>query len=300
MQIAVRTLFGAELEAGWQVAQALEVAQDAFARWIHYVTLLPAWCPTPTMPGLTQAVRQLDAIVYQLIRSRRASGDDRGDLLSLLILAQDEDDGGQMSDKQLRDEALTLFLAGHETTALALTWAWYLLGQHPETEATLRAELRTVLNGRMPTFADLPSLKYTEQVIREAMRLYPPAWAIGRTALADYMLGAHTLPAGATVILSQYVMHRDHRFFTEPEAFRPERWADNFARTLPRFAYFPFGGGPRICIGNTFAMTEAVLLLAAIAQRWQMRLQPGQTVTPLPAMTLRPKQGVQVELCALG
>ncbi|HLV81306.1 MAG TPA: cytochrome P450, partial [Chthonomonadaceae bacterium] len=274
LQIAVKTLFGTEVAEAQQVARAMEVGQENFARWMGYLAMLPDWLATPTPPGLARAVRQLDGVVYGLIRARRESGEEGGDLLSLLLRAQDEDDGAHMTDKQLRDEVLTLLLAGHETTALALTWAFLLLARHPEASARLADELHTVLNGRSPTAEDRPQLIFTEQVILEAMRLYPPAWAVSRTALADCTIAGHLIPAGTTVMMSQYVVHRDHRFFVEPECFRPERWAGGFARALPKYAYFPFGGGPRICIGNTFALMEAALALAAIAQTYRFTLAP--------------------------
>jgi cytochrome P450 len=200
-----------------------------------------------------------------------------------------------MSDRQLRDEVITLLIAGHETTALALSWTWYLLSQNPQADAKLAAELREVLGGRAPTVSDLPRLRYTEQVITESMRLYPPAWGIGREAIADCEIGGYAIPAGTTVIISAWLSHRNPKHFPEPLAFRPERWAGDFAATLPRFAYIPFGGGPRICIGNRFAMMEAVLVLATVAQRFRLEWQPDHPVVPLPSITLRPKGGVWVK-----
>lgn len=199
-----------------------------------------------------------------------------------------------MSDKQVRDEAMTLFIAGHETTANALNWTWHLLSENPEAEATLHAELDMVLGGRIPTLADQPRLIYTEKLIRESMRLYPPAWILGRRALADYSIGGYTLPARSIVLMSQYVMHRDPRYFPDPDRFNPERWTPEFKASLPRFAYFPFGGGPRQCIGENFAWMEAVLLLATLAQRWKCRAAPGQIVAPQPLVTLRPKYGLRM------
>ncbi len=295
MPIALKTLFGSELEAPHRVADALELAQSNFARWIHYISMLPAWVPTPRIPGLARAIGELDAIVYKLIAQRRASGEDRGDLLSMLLQARDED-GAAMSDKQLRDEVLTLFLAGHDTTALTLTWALYLLAQHPESLAALRSELQTVLQDRVPTVSDKPDLKYTEQVIQEAMRLYPPAWTVGRSAIETCEVGGQAIGVGDTVILSQWVAHHDPRWFADPDAFKPERWNGEFARALPRYAYFPFGGGPRVCIGSTFALMETVLILAVILQKWQPELCAGQSVILQPAVTLRPKSGIQMTL----
>jgi cytochrome P450 len=201
-----------------------------------------------------------------------------------------------MTDKQLRDECMTLFLAGHETTALALSWAWHLLSEHPEAEAALHAELDRVLGDRAPTLADLPSLPFCEAVINESLRLYPPAYVMGREATEDLRLGEYRVPRGMLILMSQWVMHRDVRYFDAPESFRPERWLDGLQKQLPRFAFFAFGGGPRLCIGNQFAMMEAVLLLATIAQRYRLRLVPGVRVTPWTGITLRPKEGVRVTL----
>jgi cytochrome P450 len=215
----------------------------------------------------------------------------------MLLRAQDEDGSG-MTDRQLRDEVLTLLLAGHDTTALALSWAWYLLARNPEAEAQLLAELDEVLGSRPPTVADVPRLRYAEAVVSESMRLYPPAWTMGRKALHDTTVGGYPVRRGTTLLMSQWVIHRDPRFFDDPDRFQPERWVDGtLARKLPRFAYFPFGGGQRICIGNMFAMLEAVLLLAAVAQRYRLTLvDPDQPVKPLPVITLRPNGGVAMRL----
>jgi len=216
-------------------------------------------------------------------------------LLSLLLHAQDID-GTRMTDRQLRDEAMTLFIAGHETTALALSWTWYLLSQHPDVEAKLWAELEAVLGGHPPSVADLPRLTYTENVVRESLRLYPPAYGFGREALQDCEIGGYVVPKGTTLFMSQWVIHRSSRYFPDPEAFMPDRWADGLAKRLPKYAYFPFGGGPRICIGGGFAMMEAVLLLATIAQRFRLTLVPGHPIALYPSITLRPAYGVRVTL----
>jgi cytochrome P450 len=194
----------------------------------------------------------------------------------------------------LRDEAMTLFLAGHETTALTMSWTWYLLAQHPEVEAKLHAELDTVLGGRTPTIADLPALKYADQIIKESMRLYPPAYAMGREALQSFELGGYRIPAKAQIFFFQYATHRDPRFFAEPEQFKPERWTDEFVKQLPRYAYFPFGGGPRLCIGNSFALMETVLILTTIAQRFRLKLVSNEPIKPIPGITLRPENGVKM------
>jgi len=241
------------------------------------------------------AKARLDELIYRLIKDRRRSGD-RGDLLSMLILAQDDDDGGQMSDLQLRDEAMTIFMTGHETTAVTLAWTFYLLSQNPEAEAKLHAELDKVLSGRLPTMSDVALLPYTEMVLNEAMRLYPPAWALQRTALVDSEIGGYVIPRGSQVLMSQYVMHHDARYFPDPERFDPERWAPALRDARPQFSYFPFGGGLRRCIGDAFAMMEATLLLTQLAQKWRMRLAPGHVVALQPVMSLRPKHGMRMIL----
>jgi cytochrome P450 len=250
------------------------------------------WIPTPANLRVKRAVRVLDNILFGFIRERRAHPERyQKDLLSLLLQARDEGDGKGMTDQQVRDEAMTLFLAGHETTALALSWAWYLLSQHPEAARKLHEEADTVLDGRLPTADDCPRLKYAEMVALESMRLYPPAYVVGREALVDTTLGGYPLKQGTTVMMPEWVIHRDPRFFPDPARFHPERWA-NDPKDRPRFSYFPFGGGPRACIGNTFAMMEMTLVLATIAQRFDFTLAPGVTVTPQPTFTLRPNPGV--------
>ncbi|HEY7179996.1 MAG TPA: cytochrome P450, partial [Blastocatellia bacterium] len=231
------------------------------------------------------------------INERRASGEDRGDLLSMLIQARDEEgDGTGMTDKQLRDEAMTIFLAGHETTANALTWTWYLLSQHPEIEARFHAEVDDVLKGAPPAAEDFPRLRYTEMVLAEAMRLYPPAWIISRRALGDYQIDGYAIPARSILVMSQYVTHHDARFFPDPFRFDPERWRPEARESRPKFSYFPFGGGPRVCIGESFAWLEGALVLATIAQRFRMRLAPDQQVELRPIITLRPKYGMRMIL----
>jgi cytochrome P450 len=214
----------------------------------------------------------------------------------MLLHAQDEDSGRKMTDQQLRDEVMTLFLAGHETTANTLAWAWYLLAQHPEAEARLHAELGSVLGRRLPTVADLPRLKCTESVVNETLRVYPTVWVVGREAVEPVELGGYSIPAGTTVLLPQWVIHRDGRWFDDPLDFRPERWADGLMQRIHRYAYFPFGGGPRICIGNNFALMEAALILATIARNYRLVLAPDAEIVPLPTMTLRPAHGVKVIL----
>ena len=231
--------------------------------------------------------------IYRMIDERRKSGTDRGDLLSMLLLAQDtEGDGGGMTDLQLRDEAMTIFLAGHETTANALTWTWYLLSEHPDVEARFHAEIDSALGSRLPTVDDMAVLAYTRMVLAESMRLYPPAWILGRRALGPFEANGYEIPARSIVLMSQYVTHRDARWFPDPERFDPERFSPERQAERPKFAYFPFGGGPRVCIGEQFAWMEGVILLATIAQRWKLRLVPGHPVALQPIITLRPKHGM--------
>jgi cytochrome P450 len=201
-----------------------------------------------------------------------------------------------MTDRQLRDEARTLFLAGHETTALTMAWTWYLLARNPEAQARLHAELDAVLGDRPPTADDLPRLRYTEQVIQESMRLFSPAYVIGREACREFELRGYRVPRGTTILMSQWVVQRDGRWYQRPDEFRPERWQGAEAESLPKFAYFPFGGGPRVCIGNTFAMMETVLALAAIGRRWRFTVDPGHPVVPVPTFTLRPQHGIKAVL----
>jgi cytochrome P450 len=297
--IVAKTLFDADVsDAAWDVGQALHVLMDDFSRRRTRLFELPAFVPTPGRRRARRAVEALDRLVYGIIAARRASGEDRGDLLSMLLHAQDADDGSRMTDRQVRDEIMTLFLAGHETTAVSLSWTWYLLARHPEVEARLVEELRGVLGGRLPTVGDLPRLRYTEMVVTESMRLYPPAYTITRRVAEPLEVGGHAIAPETVLVMSQWVVHRDGRWFDEPAAFQPDRWENDLAKRLPRYAYFPFGGGPRLCIGNTFALMEATLLLATIAQRFGFRLAPGAVVKPMLSVTLRPAEGIPMILSA--
>jgi len=293
-----RTLFDADVESqARHVGEALTAVLNSF-----WTTMLPFADLLEKLPiGVLKRGRaaraELDSIIYGLIAERRKTPGDRGDLLSMLLLAQDEEQGGQrMTDAQVRDEAMTIFLAGHETTANALAWTWYLLSGAPAVEARLHEELDRVLGGRTPTLADLPRLTVVEQVIAESMRLYPPAWMIGRRAIDEYAVQGHVLPPRTIVLVSPYVLQRDARFFPEPERFLPERWTPEFKQALPPFAYFPFGGGTRRCIGEAFAWMELILVTAALAQRWRLRLVPGHPVVPQPVVTLRLKHGLRMTL----
>jgi cytochrome P450 len=295
--IVARTLFDADVaDDAREATEAAKVLAEDFGARLQSFRVLPYWLPTPRNLRSRRAVRRLDALVHRIIAERRASGEDRGDLLSMLVHAQDADDGTRMSAQQVRDEVMTIFMAGHETTAVALSWTWSLLGQHPDADARLAAELREVLGGRAPSAADLPRLKFAEMIVTEAMRLYPPAYGLGRQAGRATELAGREVATGDIVIAPTWVVQRDRRWFEEPEAFRPERWAGDLAHRLPRYAYFPFGGGPRQCIGNGFALMEAVLLLATIAQRFRLLLVPGQRIVPTPYVTLRPEPGIRVLL----
>ncbi len=249
--------------------------------------------PTPGNIRFLRATRQLDSIVYEIIAQRRSeTATSHIDVLDTLLQSRFED-GSPMPNQLVRDETMTLLLAGHETTATSLSWTWLLLSQHPEVEAKLWNELATQLQGSTPALRDLPRLPYTERVIKEAMRLYPPVWALVRNAVEDCEIGGYRIPAGDTIFMSQWVMHRDARFYEDPGRFDPDRWLDERARNIPRYAYFPFGGGPRSCIGAAFATTEAALVLATIAQRFQLRVVPGQPLDGKPTITLRPRHGIK-------
>ncbi len=296
LSIVGKTLFSADVESqaseiGEALTTVLKMFQMLMMPFSEYLEKLPL----PSVRRFEKARARLDQTIYGLIRERRKSGEDAGDLLSMLLLAQDEDaPGSSMTDVQVRDEALTLFLAGHETTANALTWTWYLLSQNPECEAQLHQEIDSVLAGRVPEMADLPQLRYTEMVFAEAMRLYPPAWAIGRMSKAPFQMDGVEIGAKSICIMSPYVIQRDARWFPDPERFDPGRWTPEARESRPKFSYFPFGGGARVCIGERFAWLEGVLVLAALAQKWKLRLDPNQKVEPLPLITLRTKYGMRM------
>jgi cytochrome P450 len=297
LEIVAKTLFDSEIGGeSAEAAAAMETLARGFISRTGQLISLPFWLPTPMNVRLARAVRRLNQIILSIIAERRKTGEDRGDLLSMLLHAQDEDSGHRMSDQLLRDEVMTLFMAGHETTANTLAWAWLLLAQHPEVEARLHEEFDCVLGSRPPTVADLPRLPYTDRVVTETLRVYPTVWMLGREATEPLDLGGYRIPVGMTIFMPQWVIHRDSRWFDDPEVFRPDRWANGLMQRIPRYAYFPFGGGPRICIGNSFAMMEATLILATIAQKYHLALAPDAVITPLPSMTLRPAHGVKVVL----
>ena len=296
LSIVAKTLFGTDwANQADEIGQALSTAMQQWRRMMLPFAEYLEKLPLPSNRRFARTRQKLDSIVYSLIEERRREGKDRGDLLSMLLEAQDvEGDGSRMSDLQLRDELLTLALAGHETTSNALTWTWYLLSQSPQAESRFHAEIDTVLRGRLPTIDDIPKLTYTENVFAESMRLYPPAWIIGRRALKDCQLSTCRIPAGSFVLLSPFVMHRDSRFFANPLQFDPDRWSPELKASRPKFSYFPFGGGSRQCIGEAFAWMEGVLLLATLGARWHMRLVPGHPVFLQPLVTLRPRFGMKM------
>jgi cytochrome P450 len=295
MQIVGKTLFDGDVERDAQeVGKSLELLLELGANF-RRTLLVPHWLPTPTNIRQERAIRQIEKVLYRIIAEKRASGRDAGDLLSMLLAAQDEDGSG-MTDQQLRDETITLFLAGHETTANTLSWTWWLLAQNPAVEARLHAELSDVLAGNAPSLDDLPKLVYTNHVITESLRLYPPAWGTARTAIEDHEIAGYPVPKGSGVSFAQWTVHRDPRWYDAPEEFRPERWEGDLLKRIPKFAYFPFGGGPRQCIGNSFALMEAALILATVAQKFRFRLVEGHPVVPLASITLRPRHGIRVVL----
>jgi cytochrome P450 len=296
LEIVAQCLFGAEVaDAAERVGKAMEVVTERFIANASLAMLFRFDIPVFLARGEWRAIRELNEIIGGIIRKRRSSDQPREDLLDMLLRARDAD-GNPMSDGQVRDEAMTLFLAGHETTAIALSWACYLIAQDPHIEAKLAEELQTVLGGRVPTPEDLPRLRYTEMVLKETMRLYPAVWGIGRRALQDCELGGYRVPAGSNIFILQWRTQRDPRFFPDPERFNPERWREDPVRSgkIPRFAYFPFGGGPRVCVGASFAMMEATLLLAMIQQRFHLETVAGHPIEIFASVTLRPKHGIRV------
>jgi cytochrome P450 len=300
LAVAGRTLFDADVEGNaHEVAEAMDLSLRMFSYALLPFGVLLEHVPIPWVRDLHRARRRMDALIFRIIEERHAAGDeDRGDLLSMLLRARDaEGDGTGMSDRQLRDEIVTLLMAGHETTANWLTWTWYLLSQHPEVEARLHEELdRVLLNSRAPTVDDVPRLEYTRRVLAESLRVYPPAWAVERRALEDFEVGGHVIRKGTFVVASQWLVHRDPRWWSEPERFNPDRWAPEQEAMRPKFAYFPFGAGTRICIGEHFAWMEAMLLLATLAQRWRVHYDGAEAPVPEPLVTLRPKGGLAARL----
>ena len=294
LEIVVRCLFSTEVSNDVdQVGNILKQLVKPFASQATLKWIMNNRLPTPYHLQFHRLARKIDRVVYRIIAERRTNPHDEGDLLATLLRARDED-GSQMSDQQLRDEVMTLFLAGHETTALTLAWTWYLVGGNAEVEKKFHQELDEVLSRRDATMADLPRLKFTEQIVKESMRLYPPAYGLGREAINDCEIGGFPVPAGTQVFMFQWVTQRDARFFDDPQAFKPDRWTEDFEAQLPKYAYFPFGGGPRACIGASFAMMEMILVLATIGKKFRLELVPDQRVETYPAMSLRPRDGVKI------
>jgi cytochrome P450 len=296
--IVGKTLFDADM------VRSSDKVADAATHMLHdiiaesrSVVRLPAWIPTPLRRRKKQTIQHLNEIVMPIIEARRQSGEDKGDLLSMLLLAKD-DNGEGMTDEQVRNEALTLVLAGHETTANALTWTLYLLSQNPDVEARLHDEIDRVLDGRLPTLDDLKYLPYTEMVLKEGMRVYPPVWSIGRQTDEDTELDGYPIPRKSLALIPMWAVQRNEEYYPDPERFDPERFSPENEAKLHKYAYLPFGGGPRICIGNSFAMMEARLILASIMQRYHLSLVPGQQIEPEPLLTLRPKNGIKMRLHA--
>lgn len=296
LRIVGRTLFGVDVDGDAEdVGAAMTDLIESFDFLLIPFSEHLEKLPIPPANRCRKAVATLDRVIYGFIEERRMDLSDEGDLLSMLLLARDEDDGGVMTDKQVRDEAITLFLAGHETTANALTFTWYLLSQNPEAESKLHEEIDTVLGGRAPSFEDIPDLKFTEAVLAESMRLFPPAWAVGRLAAEEHEFGGYNVPKGALVLISPFVMHRDERFWERPDEFIPDRWEEQSVKEASRrFIYLPFSRGVRSCIGEGFAWTEGILAIAAIAQKWRFRLAEGQKLGLKPLMTLRPAYGMRM------
>jgi len=299
LDIVAETLFGGEVgQDAHKVGEVMESLMEMFVSHERSVLrFVPDWIPTPGRVKARKGLEELDELLFRIIDARRA-GEPGDDLLWLLIEATD-DDGQTMDDVQLRDESLTLFLAGHETTALALSYAIMQVAEHACVERRLVAELDEVLEGRRPEVGDFRRLPFTEAVVKEAMRLYPPAWAVGREAIEDVEVGGLVIPKGQQVMMSQWVVHRDPRWWPEPESFKPERWLED-APQRPRFAYFPFGGGPRVCVGNHFAMMEMVLVLATIYQRASLRRESFSGVGLTPAVTLRPDGPIEMRVSLRG
>ncbi len=296
LNIVAKTLFDADVSGdadhvGDLLTRILEASNDR----LNAAVQVPDWLPTPKTRQMHKDIAELDVIIQRFIDERRQSGEDKGDLLSMLLQARD-DDGSGMDDKQLRDELMTIFLAGHETTAMNMTWTWYLLMEHPDVMARLKAEVDAALGDRPAAMADLANLKYAEMVIKESMRLYPPAASVGREPIHDLELGGYTIPKGALLTLSTYGMHHNPKVFPNPEVFDPERFSPENEKRIPRYGYLPFGAGPRVCIGNSFALMEARLILATMVQQADLSLVPGQKIVPKQLVTVRPANGIEVKV----
>jgi cytochrome P450 len=296
LEVAVRTLFGTSLAGDSDtIGKAMTFLMRHYLRRARTPWRVPESWPTPANRRARREVEYMDSLIYGIISDRKKDTQPRNDLLSLLMAAM-HDDGSQMTERQVRDESMTLFVAGHETTALSLAWTWYLLGENPAAEARLHEELSAVLGGRPAVVSDLEKLSYLNAVVHESLRLYPPAFIMARMNVETVSVGGYEIPPRSTLLASQWVMHRDARFFEQPEQFIPERWLDGLESRLPAGAYFPFGDGPRRCIGQGFAQLETALVIAAIAQKFSFRLKKGFPVVPEPLVTLRPKYGIEMTI----
>jgi cytochrome P450 len=299
LTVISRTMFSSDAEHIAEVVRrGVERYQAEVRPTLADLLGLPQWLShRRKLRASARALSEFDIAINRLIEARIQSDDaSPKDLLGRLLAERDEDTSGRLSSQEVRDEVITTFIAGHETTGQALTWVWYLLSQHPLVEAKLHAEIKTVLGGRLPRHEDLAKLTYTRMIIEEAMRLYPPAHTISRTAQADDEICNLRIPKGSVVLISPWVLHRHRRLWERPDAFEPERFAPERAATRPRLSYLPFGAGPRICIGASFAMTETMLMLAAIAQRYSLRLAPGHKVEPQGLITLRARYGMKMTI----
>ena len=295
--IVGRALFSRDLgDEADTASRSFEVVRKHMIERVMSVVKLPAKLPTPKNRRFRRAITDAERVIYELIAERRSGRGNAEDLLSLLMASRDEETGEGLSDSELRDQAVTIIGAGYETTTQALTWTWYLLAKHPEVEERLRAEISDVLGGRAPTFEDLPNLKYTLMVFQEAMRLYPPVWVITRAAVGDDEIGGYRVPANSEILMFPYITHRQAKYWERPEEFFPEHFSPERVAARPRFAYFPFGGGPRQCIGNNFALTEAQLVIATVAQKYRLRLTDEREIEPEASVTLRPRGGVKMKL----
>lgn len=295
LEIVCKCLFNAEiggLTAG--VQRAMADILPFVERIVEVTGVLKMFLPTPTNLRFWRARRYLNRLIYNVIRERRESRSDTGDLLSMLLAAQEQQGGETMTDQQVRDEVMTLFVAGHETSATALAWTWYVLATRPDIAARVYEEVDTLLDGRRPTIEDVARFRYTRMVILETMRLYSPVYLYDRSPSCDVVLGGYRIKKGAILFLSPYVMHRHPRYYADPDQFDPERWRPEAAEKRPKHAYFPFGGGPRTCVGEQFAWTEMVLIVATLLQRWRVELAPDQRIVVEPLITMRPKYGIQI------
>ncbi|MCG3164561.1 MAG: putative cytochrome P450 [Bacteroidia bacterium] len=300
LDIVAAALFSSNVDDKMEtIRHSLTVANEFAISRIQHPINWPLWMPVKANRDFRNAARELDKVIYNFIESRRKLKQHPNDLLSMLMDAVDEETGERMSDLQLRDECMTIFLAGHETTSLSLSWFWLLMHQHPEEEQKLHDELKTVLNGRTPGFADIPRLKYTKQLIEESMRLYPPAWTVGRKSLEADEIDGYKISPGQNMMLLTYAVHRHPDYWDEPDKFKPERFSDENVKNIKKFAYFPFGGGPRLCIGNSFAMMEMQIVIATLAQRFKFCRTETHEVEKDALITMRPKGGIKMKVVAV-